>query len=201
MWCASVLPAPGAGRLDIDQAGQICVFTDEFRTWRNPADCSAEVSLSWTPAALHIEVKVRDDVLWANPAAKQAAWNGDAVELFLDPAPAEAAFRRALGAGALQAIIPATPGIEAPAIGGGALRRRITVAAVPGGYRCTIDVPAAALGFAAFTAGQILGFDLALDDADSDQGRKTQMAWAGSAENHKDASRWGHLILRAGAGP
>jgi hypothetical protein len=190
-----VPPRPGGPPLAIDRAGQVVVHTDEFRTWKGAADASLRLSAWWEPSLLHVEVEVRDDLIWANPLDK-AAWNGDAVEILIDPDPLGALHRPGLGLRARHLIIPARPGLDTPLLQAKGLQRRLAVERSGDGYRCRLDLPAQALGAEALRAGMVVACEVLLDDADTPRRRKAQLGWSGVADAHRDGSGWGALVLQ-----
>jgi hypothetical protein len=44
--------------------------------------------------------------------------------------------------------------------------------------------------------GRVIGFDLAVNDADHQGERKSQLVWRGTKQNYCDASRFGKLVIR-----
>ncbi|MCK6487973.1 MAG: hypothetical protein L6R48_06540 [Planctomycetes bacterium] len=187
---------PGGPALVIGRADQVVVNTDEFRPWTGAADASLRLSAWWEPAALHLAGAVRDDRVWANPQDR-AAWNGDAVEILIDPDPLAALLRHGLGADARHLVIPARPGLDTPLRQAKGLQRRLAVEATADGYRFRLDIPAQALGLERLHAGQVLAGEVLLDDADTPQGRKVQLAWSGRSDAHRDGAGWGALVLEA----
>lgn len=185
---------PGGQPLVLGRTDQVVVHTDEFRTWTGEADASLRLGAWWEPAMLHLAIAVRDDRVWAE-AQDRTAWNGDAVELLIDPDPLAALLRRGVGARARHLIIPARPGLDTPLRQAQGLHRRLAVELAPDGYRCRLDIPAQALGAERLRAGQVLACEVLLDDADTPQGRKVQLGWSGVRDAARDGTGWGALVL------
>ncbi len=62
---------------------------------------------------------------------------------------------------------------------------------------CTIEAKISLNNFNGpeFKAGKIIGFDLALDDADKTQKREVQLVWSGLPNNYENSKYWGRCTL------
>jgi hypothetical protein len=78
-----------------------------------------------------------------------------------------------------------------------AVQPAIRTAVVPavGGYVLEAAIPWSTLDGYAPKAGDTLLFDIAVDDAPPDAGRRAQLMWNGTDRNHSDRSAWGRLVL------
>lgn len=61
------------------------------------------------------------------------------------------------------------------------------------GYILEATIPFKTLGFAP-TSGQVIRFDLAVDDGNG-MGRQRQLMWSGGARNSGDRTDWGHATF------
>ena len=171
--------------------------------WGGPDDCSAQVRLGWDQQHLYLACQVADD---GRGERRSPPWvhDGDAVEVFLDLDPdRRLALTRytdrtcQLLLGLPTALVPTPTLIQ----GGRTLRLdlaqiRAATATRPGGYDAELAIPWTLLGVKP-VPGLVLGFDVAIDDADPPPaGRKLQLAWAGDAKNCLSRARFGRLVLR-----
>ena len=173
--------------------------TSEHDSWRGPADLSARAWTGWDGSNLWICVSVTDDVLRPEPAG--GAWNGDCVEVFLDLRAPEDVGSAVITGDVYQLFCFApdadgntrAPGGRKPE--GAEARTRRT----EDGWTVELRVPLTGVARFPLAAGQRLGFDIAIDDADNVEGeravRKTQMVWHGTANNFEDPSAYGTLVL------
>mgnify|MGYP001617002857 CR=1 FL=1 len=185
-------PAGGEAAIDISQPRQVKIggktMDGQGREisegqWRGTADLSAKGTISVNNRTISFSIVVMDNVL--APAEKDL-YNGDAVELFIDMrAPAD---KKGMD-GVYQVVVGANGKIWAA-------RNKMpegftsSAAAGPGGWKLTGSFKLAA------NVSDRFGFDVSLDDADDASGRKTQMVWAGSEDNHRDASGYGIVIIK-----
>ncbi len=175
--------------------------TSERDSWRGPQDLSAEVRVAWTGKGLCLAVTVTDD-RFVPPPETGGAYNGDAVEFFLDLRAPDQVGSAAMEDGVRQIFVnfdPRRPGSahvrgSAPEGTHFAARRTKT------GYTVEGFVPFSGFPKFAPKAGSVLGFDVAADDADNVDApkptRKSQLVWHGTANNFQDPSRYGRLVLR-----
>jgi hypothetical protein len=170
--------------------------------WGGPDDCSARVLVGWDRQFLHLAFQVADA---GRGERRSAPWvyDGDACEVFLDLDPD----RRLGNAGYTDRtcqILLGLPTAKTPTptlIQGGRTMRvdimklRAATSARADGYDAEIAIPWTQLGVEPIP-GLVLGFDIAIDDADPPQeGRKLQLAWAGDAKNCLSRARFGRLVL------
>jgi hypothetical protein len=207
---AAAWRAAGALAGTIDGGGEQVVvgrpnpmFPDRGGCWRGPADSSATLLAGWTPAALHLRLAVRDDVLVATPAGRESsAWGWDAAEVFVDlrePAARQGpALRRSTGTAQVFVCAPAGPAWE-PVRTSTPRAGTVTVAGrarrVEGGWEAELRLAPVA---GTLASGRPLGLDVALDDADQagDQpARISQLVWQGGEANYRDPGLWGGFVL------
>lgn len=143
--------------------------------WKGPADLSADIQLQKQDAKLNFTVNVTDDQVVVNP--QKPAYESDCIELFIavpdEQGSVKNRFQVCMRAdGELMAV-----GNKLPE---GFAAKAVKTAA---GYRIdgSFEIPADAL-----KNGYIL-LDFSVDDSDDAiQGRKVQMAFGGTADNHMD---------------
>lgn len=151
------------------------------------SDLSAEFSLLRKGDELSVRVRVTDDVAGKG---KKLPFLADCVELFWDPEPfrCDEKYPDRYAPGTRQIFINPyrTPhvslidGKEIPGIQVAVTQRR-------NGYDMTIRLPLP-------RNAECVGFDLAVDDSDSPDTRKTQLVWSGDGKNHADRSGFALLF-------
>lgn len=147
-------------------------------------DSSALAQLGWTNEALFARVTVRDEQLVDGPT--QPLYDVDGLELYLD-----GTHRRGASYGPFdhQLIVTATNRADPAKVAATAFTS--LVQRLPDGYRVQLRVPFTALGA---TQG-LLGFDLAINDADDGGQRESQLMWTGGATAYLDPREFGELEL------
>jgi hypothetical protein len=162
--------------------------TNENDAWRGPEDLSAEFVAARVPGGLYVAVRVTDPGA-LHPAAK-GAWGGDCLELFLDLRPEEEVGLDAVGAGTYQIFLraPATGKTAKPE---GRVPEGIQAVGTTTdkGWQAEFLVPVD------WSGRKVLGIDLALDDDDTGQGRKTQLVWHGDGDNFQNPANYGRFQL------
>ncbi|MBI3948546.1 MAG: hypothetical protein HY321_21715 [Armatimonadetes bacterium] len=194
---APVVEAGGAG----GALGQEGLVVGRER-WGGAADLSGRFAVAAAGETLCLSVEVRDDRA-PRRALRRASHESDCVEVFLDLRGPEDQGRPCWDAGVVGLMVH--PGVkpgEAPSwrpLDGspqGWQPLALRGALLPDGYRVEVDLPAAPFRERLAVAGDTIGFDIALDDADDDRGRKCQMVWAGGADDYIDPSLFGGLTLQ-----
>jgi len=151
--------------------------------WKGPKDASMRGTLRRQGAKLAFTFEVTDDRFFPSEGA---LYNGDALEIFLDLRTDEMKKDKTME-GVHQWVVSAAgktwwarnkpiPGAQ------------IQTARMETGWKAWGTVPTPAL--------KRFGFDVSLDDGDDVAGRRTQSAWAGSAENHSNPDGYGKVILK-----
>lgn len=159
---------------------------------------SALVKVGWTSQALHLAYAVRDDQLLPAAGGEEALWDGDGVELMLDPLLDRAATAVADDVH----VVVTSAGLLGDArawtdfaFASGASQ---AVERTAGGYSIELRLPFSALGLSP-VAGKKLGFDVAANDRDP--GTATRPTdWAGLTAFNQP-SGWGVLELAPGSAP
>jgi hypothetical protein len=187
------LPSGGQVELRIDQPAQVKVGGETLDNqnhvlstcqWRGPTDSSAGLKLSREGSTLRFEILVTDDQVIT--IADRSPWNQDCVELFyalLDAADTVLE-RGQIGLRADGKVFP------------------VGKAALPDFHAKSEKTAAGYLVSGSFTLPEAalrrhcMLFDLSVDDADgSDAGRRVQMVWSGTENNHQNADAYGILAL------
>ncbi len=154
---------------------------------------SGAFRLCWDESKLYVLVQVADPTPLRNAHRGADLWNGDGIELFVGYEDLER--DGSLQFSDRQVLISAGEPPDgkrsyiahAPA----QVPCAVTVSpAVDGkGYVLEAAIPFAALGFTP-KEGQVIAFDLAIDDG-SGSGRQRQLMWSGGARNSGDRTEWG----------
>lgn len=187
--------------VEIGKASQI---TRNVGEW-TPENASAKVRLWFTREKFYFAADVTDNDPLVNDHEPVQIWRGDNLELYLG-----------LGGPGKRTVIDKKIDFQigfAPTCSEGRPivflfhedrtleSARIVSRKTETGYRIEAEVPLAELGQVALKDGMALGFDLALDDLDSndialagtDAGR--QLMWNGTSQNWIDPSGWGLAVL------
>ncbi len=189
----------GAARAEIKDASRLKLGP---KSWKGPEDCSATVFFSYDANALYIAAKVVDDVR-GDVAEKKYAWSADGVELFIDAKPDKKIGNSKYSPCTYQLLFamptPRFPEILAQKSGVSGSPLKVEDVAVKttsrdGGYDVEFAIPWKSLAVEP-VSGMTIGFDIAVDDADDAEGRKTQMVWAGEGDNWGVRANFGRLVL------
>jgi lysophospholipase L1-like esterase len=164
-------------------------FTLGRQNWWGAEDLGCRFAVAASPDRLTFLIEVTDDDLTV--ADGQDPSQGDSVELYLDLRTDADQGKPVYGAEVLALQI--TP--RATAGGPGRWRTMQPLPArlrdlvadcvrTPTGYRARVELPLAAVKACRGAAWQGLGFDVGVNDADLGGMRKSQMMWAGIADNY-----------------
>lgn len=156
--------------------------------WKGNNDLSASGTVTLRDRAVTLVVQVTDDAFFPNTSGK-APWSGDGVELFFDLRPDVDKI-----ANSMDGVVH----LAASASGKYVIARnqvlpdlRVLAHQTGDGYSLTVNFTLPA------HVTDHFGFDVALDDADSaTAGRKLQMVWNGSANNHASADGYGVILIK-----
>ena len=196
-----VLPAAG-GAGDLGRTGLVLGGAG----WQGPEDLSATLSTTVVGENLRLMVEVRDSRLVRN-LFLQGPHDSDCVEVHLDlrPTPAQA---RPYGDENVLCLLIRPGTASQPDVSWTSLEplpadwKPSEVRGAPRPRRRDVEVlhPLALLSRSFEPGQESNGLDVAVDDADDDWGRKSQMVWAGDVDGFLDPTVFGALSLRAGAG-
>lgn len=168
--------------------------------WQGPRDLSGRFAVLAFPDRLRFLVQVTDDEV--APGTLDWPSEGDCIEVYLDLRNDDDQGKPVYTPDVivLQILAPAGPDRlgqwksmqplpeDLRGIG-------VNCYLVPGGYEALVDVPLAPIQARRGQRWQGLGFDIGIDDADSGGGRKTQMMWAGIADNYLNPAFFAGLYL------
>ena len=172
-------------------------------TIRDNDDLSAEVRALWDKGNIYLLIDVKDHVPANNRYEKWDLWKGDCVELFISVDPAKiqekgytsSDFQILIGSnGSMWVCNQAKCGVRnnTPVLSYVAVKKK------EHGY--TLEAKISVTNFwdkplRTFKKGDILGFDIAINDLDDGGMRKGKLVWNGTEEGYKDSAVWGRLKL------
>ena len=161
---------------------------------RGAEGLEASFKATWDDEALHVLVSVTDPTPMNNAKSGKDLWNGDGVELFLGTEALEQGGPMLFSDRQILLGAACPDSFHVP---NAAVQPAIRTAVVPavGGYVLEAAIPWSTLDGYAPKAGDTLLFDIAVDDAPPDAGRRAQLMWNGTDRNHSDRSAWGRLVL------
>jgi hypothetical protein len=146
------------------------------------SDNHASARILYDATNLYVAFKVQDATLRIAQGGRDGeVWNGDGVEIMLDP---RATRSSAPDADDRHLLVNANGDLADERGTAGAWDRSwtsnaaVAVTGVPGSYAVEMAIPWSALGVVAPTAGAVMGIDLANNDLDLD-GALRQFDWAG----------------------
>ena len=168
-----------------------------------PEDLKADVSILWDKSNIYLLASVKDDIPMMNKYKNRDVWNGDCIELFISIDPSKipengysnSDFQILIGANGSMWI----PGQTSGGVRNGAPLSSKAVAKKNGaGYILEAKINIANFRDKTsrlFEKGDILGFDLAIGDADKSGMREGKLVWNGTAEGYEDSAVWGRIRL------
>ncbi len=161
---------------------------------RGAEGLEASFKATWDDEALHLLVSVTDPTPMNNAKSGKGLWNGDCVELFLGTEALEQGGPTLFSDRQILLGAASSDSFHVPNV---AVQPAIRTAVIPavGGYVLEAAIPWSTLDGYAPKAGDTLLFDIAVDDAPPDAGRRAQLVWNGTDRNHSDRSAWGRLVL------
>ncbi len=170
---------------------------------KDNSDLSAEARVLWDESNIYLLVCVEDNFPMVGGYEKWDLWKGDCAEFFVSMDPSKIQ-EKGYTPCDFQILIGANGGmwISDQAKGGTRNNAPVLSRAVSkaGGKGYVLEVKINVSNFSdkplhVFKSGEILGFDLALNDADEGMTRKAKLVWNGTEEGYKDAAVWGRLKL------
>lgn len=167
--------------------------------WKGPQDLSGRVYLKWDENNLYFAADINDDKPFNNSKKNGDIWNGDAVEIVLGAREGLDKNRANMETQDFQIGVSAGNNKNVPASiwiwknNSPAEGAKIFVKPRAKGYIIEASIPWSNLGGFKPRNGAKIGFDCALDDADSSAGRQVQMVWNGDFLFYKDPGVWGEL--------
>jgi hypothetical protein len=166
-------------------------------SWAGPADASVHAWAAYDQGSLYLAARVWDDHLADNYRTASSVWNGDALELYVSGAAQDQAgrassyladdFRLGLGHGQA-ALVDVNRGQGVPGA-------TVAVVNLADGYALELRIPFSSLNNLSPTLNRELGFDIALDDADSTADRESLLVWSGTGQVADDVREMGIALL------
>lgn len=170
--------------------------------WQGIKDCSATIMAKWDESNLYLGIQVRDNRVISMEKGSNI-YMKDAVEIFLDSGLKEGELPRYTGR-QFQIVINPGERIILSSLSGHSLKMeaiKYAVRRIKSGYILEMAIPWKSLKFSP-TEGGLLGFDLAIDDADKEGGNlsemeaeRKQMVWSGTATDYRDPLNFGGIFL------
>lgn len=168
---------------------------------KSSADLSAKIYLAYDDKALYIGCDVKDNAPLVNTSRDGDSWQGDCVELALGTNPDDNVKRVDFSKDDYQLLLnPGNGSSNDPDMWNAALRKKaqgeIAARRTNRGYTLSAAIPFSNFGGFAPKAGARYGFDLAVDDADGKEGRKSQSVWFGTGDFYKNPSVWNQVEFK-----
>ena len=196
----------GARPVTMGARSRIVVGAGKKGVWSGPRDLSAQILSQWDDAHLYFAVRVTDDRVVLNRRPERMIYQGDCVELFFDTRLGEDFLAPFYNSDDVQVLFaPAPKGVVKTSVspyGGGRKVRKADLRAAfrqdRRGYVMEVAIPLSCLPELRARVGRLIGFDVALDDLDSEKPgeiRKIQMAWSGGDDNCTNPTRFGVLVF------
>lgn len=170
---------------------------------KDNSDLSAEARVLWDDSNLYLLVRADDNFPMSNGYEKWDLWKGDCVELFVSVHPSKILDGRYTSFD-FQILIGTNAKMWIANQAKGGVRGDIPILSSTmtktnsGGYVLEAKINAANFWekeVRSFKSGEILGFDIAVSDADQSMVRKAKLVWNGTEEGYRDAAVWGRLKL------
>jgi hypothetical protein len=170
----------------------------EGTEWAGPKDLSGTVIIKWDNENLYVAAKVTDMTPLVNRKRRGDIWNGDGVEITISTDPganqnrediSEKDFQIGFGAGDGKQNKPSIWIWQKRSQPEGSV---IAVKKTATGNNLEAKVPWKSFTDWVPRLKDVVGFDVALDDANKDE-RVTQLIWNGDYAFYKDPSVWGKL--------
>lgn len=173
--------------------------------WKSASDCSATARLAWNAEALHVAVKVKDDVLFQD-SAPPSLWAGDSIQIGLDAAgDARPSSNVQRYDGVNDVELGVAWGKEQPAAYAWALPENQSGPLTPTRLTVTREestkitmylmvLPWAAIGVTPPHEGQWMGMNVVINDNDGKDNRGW-VEWTGGIGGVKDPSQFAKVVL------
>lgn len=171
---------------------------------KGPEDLSAEARVLWDDGNIYILLSVKDDFPIKNQHTRHDLWKGDCAELFISVNP-EKIPDEGYADSDFQILIGNNGRMWIPGQRKAGVRNDVPVLSQAAakidddGYVLEAKINVANFWdkpFRVFTKGTVLGFDIAIGDADETGMRDSKIVWNGTERGYKDSSVWGRLTLR-----
>jgi len=203
-----VIPSPGAMPVLDGTVDEVWFFSTEQKIETSqvgaapisPADCSGTWRALWNSEALYVLVEVNDDTLTNDSGGGDNKWNDDSVEVYVD---GDNSKRASVDGNDHQYTCRWNNEVlETPsAIHNGApslVGVEYAVATTENGYLLELKLPWMSIMGKAATPGQLIGFDVWINDDDDGGNRDSQVSWYSTDGNGwQDPSVWAVALLEA----
>lgn len=170
--------------------------------WTGDNDLSARAQFAWDSHYFYCVFDITDDMPLNNKHTNGDIWNGDGVELCLSIDPdadknrtsfTETDFQIGFGSGD---YINIKPSIWIFGKNKSPKDAEIKVKPTKKGYVLEVKLAWKELGYFVPKKGQKIGFTFAIDDADKDGNRESQILFSGDYLFYKDPSVWGEAVFK-----
>ncbi|MEK6796326.1 MAG: sugar-binding protein [Spirochaetota bacterium] len=189
-------------RVILDRREQI--KEGDASSWSGADEFSGVISVVYDADALYIGMNVKKAGGRGERRDRDAAWDGDALELFIDTDPDAMLDTPTFTKHCFQMLFglptPKHPGIFC--MKRGMTDKQIDPASIThataenaSGYSLEVRIPWGEINGARLSGGGVMGFDAGIDNNTSGQ-RKWQMLWCGKNDNYKNRMNYGRLILQ-----
>ncbi|MEK6794063.1 MAG: sugar-binding protein [Spirochaetota bacterium] len=192
----------GAASMILNRREQI--IEGKADSWNGPDDFSGVVSATYDADALYVAMVVKKDGPRGERRDIESAWDGDAMELFIDTEPDSMLDTPTFTKNCFQ-ILLGMPTKKFPGVF--CVKRGMTdkqmnpanitsaTATTAGGYGFEVRIPWSEINGGHLSGGGIIGFDVGIDNNVSDK-RKWQMLWCGKNDNYNNRMNYGRLIMQ-----
>jgi len=166
--------------------------------WWGTKDLSGKIFIKWDEDNLYIGAKVNDNVPLVNQKIRGDIWNGDGIEFVISTKPGDNPKRESFSSTDFQIGLGAGDGkLNKPSIWiwqkySSPKGSRIVTKKTSTGYNLEAMIPWKSFTKYTPRSGDKVGFDIALDDADTAT-RKCQLIWNGDFAFYRDPGVWGEL--------
>ena len=194
------------GTINLADRSQVVLQANPKHPWAGARDASATARIRWNKDFVFLAIAVTD-----NQVVKASGYNGDGVELVFDNDLLLDPWAKAYSFDDQQLFInprvpPQSPEISEAAtplpptgdLYGDKIKVRAASTLTADGYLLEVAIPAVKLRNLKLCAGNLVGFDLALNDGDggdTGDGRNAQLCWAGTADNYRNPRVFGTLLF------
>lgn len=184
-------------KVEIGEASQV-----QRGTWGGPADARASASVLWTGDGVYIGVEIADDHPMMNDSGTGGdVYKGDSFEVYLGTKGFSGEFYAKKENGYYHFALTPGKGGEGAAVSDFEKvvpGSKIAVKPRAGGYVMEAFIPNAAFGGYVPKAGDVIAFDMQLNDRD-DYSRNAPMKslmWNGDDMNWLKAAKWGMAVVK-----
>jgi cellulose/xylan binding protein with CBM9 domain/carbohydrate binding protein with CBM4/9 domain len=172
-----------------------------YKNWNGSKDCSAIFKVCYDNKYLYISAQIHDDIA-GDRETVTSPWTGDALELFIDTKPFKKLEKMGCYTDSTYQIVFAPPSPKYPAPKHNVRGKIIKNSDIQwsyiknaNGYTIESAIPLKSLGITNTEKKQPIAIDFAVDDADKQNYRDSQIIWSGTKNNFRDRSKFGYLYF------